>query len=463
MILKRNNWLVCVMAGISLMSVISCDSSPSERAYIPPPTVTPPKERVSVQLHSISRLRAEGKQVLNAQNEPIVLRAVGLGYWLLQEGYMLNPHDQSKAANQWQMKRIYYREGLKEEEVEAFYKQWRDRFITESDIAYIASLGFNSVRLPLHYDLFLTSAQRSIRHEVIRDKSKLIDYTHALSQWLSEGELFNQDELEGFHYIDQLLQWCKKHQLYVVLDLHAAPGGQGADIHIADVLEPLHLWYGKDKNGENVYQNATIQLWKRIAQRYKNEDQIAWYDLINEPNQVPDNRWIHSLYQQLIRTIRAEGDQHLLMLEGNGWGNQYDFLLPQDFSNSINLIYSAHRYWITPQEDAVNDPNPNQINRIRNLIAFRDRINVPVWVGETGENTAEWMRINIRKLEDEAIGWCHWPLKRHDTHANAALMRIGGNFPTDGAYAMPFVLEHIQFNKNIPNPATIAAVAPIYY
>ncbi len=61
------------------------------------------------------------------------------------------------------------------------------------------------------------------------------------------------------------------------------------------------------------------------------------------------------------------------------------------------------------------------------------------------------------------VGWCHWPLKRHDTNPNAALMRIPGNFPTDGAFAMETVLESIKFENCIANPGAVGAAAPIHY
>jgi len=452
------------LIGVLILWIsLACSGEDSRVPNVPPPPPLPPKERISLSFNQLSRLHADGSKVVNAQGEDAVLRAVGLGYWLLQEGYMLNPYDQSKAANQWQMKRNYYQEGLSEKEVESFYRQWRENFITKKDIDYIASLGFNSVRLPMHYDLFLTPEQRAVRHAVIRDRATLGAYTNALAEWNDTGALFTQDDLDGFVIIDRLLDWCESNKLYVVLDLHAAPGGQGTDVNIADTFEPNHFWLGRDAQGRPVYQDITVKLWERISQRYREDDRIAWYDLINEPNNVPQNQWIRDIHERVINAIRANGDSHLIMVEGNGWGNNYNGISPQDFTHRNNLIYSAHRYWITEADDLQQDPDPNQINRIRNLVNFRNRMNVPVWVGETGENANDWLRQNIRKLEENDIGWCHWPLKRHDTNPNAALMRIPGNFPTDGASAMDVVLESIKFENCIVNPGAVAAAAPNHY
>lgn len=398
-------------------------------------------------------LETQGTQIVNAATgQNVVLRAVGLGNWGLQEGYMLNPQG-SNIGTQWQMKKLYYDQGQSEAQVEAFYQSWRDNFITKADIDYIASLGFNSVRLPMHYELFLTTSQRSVRNSVIRDIGNHDNYKNSLANWYNNDQLFNDANLEGYRMIDNLISWCAANGIYVILDLHAAPGGQGSDKNIADIFYDNNLWQFP------VFQNVTNRLWERISQRYKNEPRIAFYDLINEPNNVPGGgQAIHALTERLINTVRAQGDNHMLMVEGNGWGNNYDYLEPYTFTQNWGLVYSAHRYWIEPSDDWVRDANPNQINRMINLIEFRDRHQVPVWIGETGENNNTWLRQNIVKLDEQGIGWCHWTYKRHDVGENAALLRIGGNYPTDGAVAMSNVLESIKFANCIKNNNTIATV-----
>src|SRR5690606_27757365 len=150
------------------------------------------------------------------------------------------------------------------------------------------------------------------------------------------------------------------------------------------------------------------------------------------------------------------GDTHLLMIEGNGWGNNYDYMEPFTFTNRSNLVYNAHRYWIT-NSTTQTDPNPNQINLIANMVNFRSTHNVPVWVGETGENTNAWLSENIQALNSKGIGWCHWTYKRFDSQENAALMRINPPYLMDGAANMAAVLNNIKFANCVANNGTIAA------
>ncbi|WP_186774420.1 glycosyl hydrolase family 18 protein [Chitinophaga pinensis] len=400
----------------------------------------------------LSRLRADGKRIVNASNQEVIFKGINVGGWLLQEGYMIKPSF-SGGGTQWSVKKRLYDQGQSDAAVEAFYQSWRDNFITKADIDYLASQGFNSVRLPLHYDLFLTAAQRAVRNGVARNSSTYNSYVSSLTSWYNSNQLFNDQNLEGFRLTDSLLKWCAANNMYVVLDLHAAPGAAGTDANISDALMGNDLW------NKPIYQDITVRLWQRISARYINDDRVAFYDLINEPNNVPANQSIHALFERLINAIRAQGDTHLLMVEGNGWGNQYNYLEPFTFTNRSNLVYNAHRYGTSTSTTTTNG-DANQINELGNINNFRNTHNVPVVVGETGENNSNWLRANIAAMNAAGVGWFHWTYKRFDGGENAALLRIPPPYLMDGAGNMSAVLNNIRFVNNVKNTNTIAAVAP---
>ena len=129
---------------------------------------------------------------------------------------------------------------------------------------------------------------------------------------------------------DQLLTWCKANNVYLILDLHAAPGGQGenADINDYDPSKPS-LWESEAN------QDKMVALWKKLAERYANEPMIAGYDIINEPNwgfQNHDsdpngcsesaNTPLWDL-EKITTAIREVDPNHLIIIEGNCWGNNY--------------------------------------------------------------------------------------------------------------------------------------------
>ncbi|MEJ7665997.1 MAG: hypothetical protein WKG07_44020 [Hymenobacter sp.] len=119
-----------------------------------------------------SMLQASGTKIVNASDQEVILNGMNLGGWTAAGGL----HDEARLRRHTQgsVKKMLYDAGLSDAAVETFYQGYRDNFITKPDIDYIASQGFNCVRLPLHYDLFLTPApagsaqQRDSRHRDLR-------------------------------------------------------------------------------------------------------------------------------------------------------------------------------------------------------------------------------------------------------------------------------------------------------
>ncbi|WP_139925101.1 cellulase family glycosylhydrolase [Hymenobacter sp. DG01] len=412
----------------------------------------------------LTALRASGPRIVNTQGQEVVLRGYNVGGWLLQESYIL----QTDTLNsQWRIWQGLLRT-MPEAQVEEFYRQYRQNFITKADIDFLGQQGFNAVRLPFHYDLFLTPEQRRARTAVIRDPhndQKLAAYVEQLSGWYDQGRLFaDTKNLEGFRLIDQVVKWCAANRMYVILDLHAAPGGQGTDRNINDNFRPLDLWKRRDAKGRLIYQDLTVRLWEKLAARYRQEPRIAMYDLINEPHNLnasnglsADNQELAALYARLITAVRAQRDEHLLLLEGNGYGNEYTNLTPDKLAtpDKRNLVYNAHRYWC-PNTPEAADPNPNQINLLHNLAAFRERWQVPVWVGETGENSNEWFAAAVQGLNSLGIGWGHWNLKRVDSGAGLLRVRPYGNLLTPEGRAN--LLRNVQFANCQINTDVLAAL-----
>ena len=418
-----------------------------------------PPQRATAQ--QLPMLRAKGTEIVDDQGKTVLLRGCNVGGWLLQESYILKT---DSLSSQSRIKRGLLRV-LPEAEMEDFYRRYRAGFVTKADIDFIAAQGFNCVRLPFHYDLFLTAAQRSARTQALRDPRQLDAYVQALSTWYDENRLFTDaNALDGFRLIDQVLAWCAANKLYVVLDLHAAPGGQGTDYNINDNLASLDLWKRRDTKGRLIYQDLTVRLWQQLAARYRTDGRVAMYDFINEPHNLnpknglsADNSELYALYARLITAVRAQNDQHLLLLEGNGYGNEYTNLTPDKFpvADRQNLVYNAHRYWSTNNPQAT-DPNPNQINLIKNLATFRDRWQVPVWVGETGENSNEWFLAARQGLEAQRIGWCHWTLKRVDAHTGLLNAPAYGSILTPEGRAA--LLRNTAFRHCSPNKDVLAAL-----
>jgi hypothetical protein len=322
-------------------------------------------------------LRAEGTAIVDEAGRPVILRGMGLGGWVLQEGYML----QLPELGQQHVIRGRIADLIGEEKTEAFYEAWRDNYVTKADIDAMAGWGFNSVRLPIHYDQLTLPVDR--------------EPTPGTDTWNEAG----------FQRIDRLLDWVKANGLYLILDLHAAPGGQGTDLAISD-RDPSKpsLWDSPENR------RKTVALWRRLAERYADEPAVGAYDLINEPNwdferpggghgcEETTNAPLRSLMMEITAAIREVDRRHLIFIEGNCWGNNYRGVLPVW---DDNMALSFHKYW-----------NANDPAAIADIMRLRDEHQVPIWLGESGENSNTWFRDAIALVEGEGIGWAFWPLKK---------------------------------------------------
>src|SRR5690606_7038595 len=130
---------------------------------------------------------------------------------------------------------------------------------------------------------------------------------------------------EGFLLLDSLVTWCKKHELYVIIDMHGAPGGQTGQ-NIDDSPNDLPELFM-----DVMHQDALVKLWLEIAGKYKDEPTVAAYDLLNEP--LPHRtgaakeygHLLEPLYKRLTAEIRKIDTKHMITLEGANWSNDWSF------------------------------------------------------------------------------------------------------------------------------------------
>ncbi|WP_225318837.1 cellulase family glycosylhydrolase [Cellvibrio sp. KY-GH-1] len=389
-----------------------------------------------------SFLRADGHFIVNEQGDKVLLRGMGLGGWMLQEGYML------KLGNlgQQHVIRAKFEALAGKAASDEFYNAWLANHTTKADIDAMAQWGFNSVRLPMHFNLYTLP----IEQEPVVGQNTWLD--------------------QGFVMTDQLIAWAKANNMYVILDLHAAPGGQGNDFAISDRNPNLPSLWQSEAN-----QQKMIALWRKLAQRYANEPTVGAYDIINEPNwgfenaadkngcKETKNAPLKKLLQDVTQAIREVDNKHIVIIEGNCWGNNYSGVLPlsDNAEANKNLVLSFHKYW-----------NNNTVGDISGHLALREKYNMPIWLGESGENSNLWFTDAIQLVESQGIGWAWWPLKKLgfnnplEIKPNADYWKVvdyltGKGEKPSAAVAKKALLqlaEDIRFEKNQFHPEVIDAM-----
>ena len=163
----------------------------------------------------------------------IRLRGMNLGGWMLIEDYIIG-----LPWTEWKL-REQFRKVLGEESYTAFFNAYDQAYIAEADIAFLARTGFNVVRLPFNYRHFESDLEPG--------------------KWIESG----------FQQLHRVVELCRKYMIWVILDLHAAPGAQARDQNAGSAYGETYFWNYRS------FIDRTVALWAEIARRYSGDPIIA--------------------------------------------------------------------------------------------------------------------------------------------------------------------------------------------
>ena len=323
---------------------------------------------ISCEAKDTKFVHVDGVNLVKPDGGKLFIQGTNLGNWLNPEGYMFGL---SKTNSAWMID-LMLREAIGPDETAAFWQQFKENYITEADIRFIASTGANTIRLPFNYKLFTDE-----------------DYM---------GLTNNRGE--GFRWIDKVVEWCRKAGLYLILDMHDCPGSQTGD-NIDDGFG--YPWLFESEKSQLLF----CDIWQQIARRYRNETVILGYELMNEPiahyfkNKEEMNQRLEPLYKRAVKAIRSVDRNHVVLLGGARWNS--DFFMFSDWTFDNNIMYTCHRYGGEATAKAIND-----------YISFRDKTGLPMYMGEIGHNTNQWQSDFVKVMKDNNIGYTFWPYKKLD-------------------------------------------------
>ncbi len=235
--------------------------------------------------------------------------------------------------------------------LDTFHKSW----ITADDIAMIADLGFNTVRIPIGYRSLLA----------VSDSAPLTEL------------VYNEAALQR---IDDLLDACAEHGVYAVIDVQESPGGHN------DYSGPARLYDDERSLAQ------TTELWLTLSRRYRDRDEVAMYSLLAEPFGAPGAAERDRVYDVLIDAIRADGDDHLLVVHDGFFGMSS---LPDAQARAAlgweGVVYSTHQFeWGL---DSLEDYEA--------LLAFTE----PGWVAAWSEQDVPWYMGSFSTMVDAPWAW----------------------------------------------------------
>ena len=324
-------------------------------------------------------VRVSGPDLIQPNGQKLYIQGTNLGNWLNPEGYMFGF---GRTNSAWMID-LLFKEAVGPDFTAEFWKQFKDNYVTKADIDFIASQGANTIRLPFNYKLFT-----------------------------DEDYMGQTGQKDGYQRIDSVVSWCKANNLYLILDMHDCPGGQTGD-NIDDGHG--YPWLFESEKSQQLF----CDIWREIANRYKQETTILGYELMNEPiahffaNKDSLYQLLQPLYKRCVSTIREVDQNHIILLGGAHW-NSFFWML-DDASYDDKLMYTCHRYGGPATKEAIT-----------HYINFRDSINRPMYMGEFGHNTMEWQSDFVSVLKEANIGYTFWPYKKVDESCMMGIQRPDG-------------------------------------
>ena len=354
------------------------------------------EEKISKIENTTGLVQASGKSLYDANGNQLVLRGVNAGQILLQEGWMspfaLEPmknedgsyvKDADGNIQYPEFTEEEFREGIKSNpnlntyDMEELMKIYWDAFFTEEDFRIIKEdLQMNVIRLPFYYLNILNE------------------------------DLSLKEEDEAFAYLDWFVEEAAKNEIYIVLDLHGAPGSQNGFEHSGRKDRVAGLWTNE------AYVNATVEMWKLISKHYTETKPelgkwIATYDILNEPTyeyNTITTKECWEVLDQIYDVIRANGDKHVITMEGC-----WDFAKlpnPEDYGwENVQYEYHWYNWW--------SNVLPTEL-----VYAYYDFFNigrdyeVPTFIGEFTcfEDKEQWAE-TLALMDQRNYSWTIWNYK----------------------------------------------------
>lgn len=341
-------------------------------------------------------VQASGRTLYDAQGNAIQLVGVNAGQILLQEGWMgpfavepLKNPDGSYVKDGGD--NIQYPEfteeefrtalknnpNLKDYDLNELMEYYWYCFFTEEDFRIIAEdLAMNVIRLPFYWENVLNE------------------------------DLTLKAESDAFAYLDWFMSMAAKYEIYVILDLHGAPGSQNGYEHSGAASMKAEFWHHPE------YIDAVIALWDFVSDHYsKTEPElgkwVASYDILNEPTYETHGfttKECWDVFDRIYDTIRDNSDAHVITMEGC-WG--FGALPDPAAYEWENVMYEYHWYNWTPEQI------PYELFWVyQDLQNIGKDYDVPVFIGEFTcfEDQQAWEK-NLAHFDSRNYSWSIWNYK----------------------------------------------------
>ena len=332
-------------------------------------------------------IRQEGKLLKNAAGETVYLRGINAGGIGALEGWMQvafvnNTELTTRSVMDLLIERFGYEKTME------FWKEYRKNWWNDADFKNCKDMGINVIRLPLTYMQLDPEANKGLAYA---------------------GKTYD------FSIVDDFVTRAAEYGIYTIIDLHGAYGSQNALDHSGEIVDPAKFdFYYNDLKTQ-----LTVDLWRAMADHFKDNPAVAGYDVLNEPGQrqvdgyISPTKKLHwDFMDRIYKAIREVDQSHLVIIE-TMWTPQ-DLPNPRDYGWE-NIMYSMHNYTECYGEDNFEKHKTTIDGKVSQMVNCTH--NVPWQMGEFTcyDNKAQW-EYTLNAFNEAGVHWCNWNYKLNNIH-----------------------------------------------
>ena len=251
---------------------------------------------------TLTPIHTNGQNLVTPDGKPILLRGVNFGSWFVEEIWM-TPWRNKESDTAKETIRDHdslwstVEKRLGKDAMTRVKDAWRNNWITAEDFRRVKAMGMNHVRLPILHDLI--------------------------------------EEVGGMKRLKDAITMARNAGLYVVLDMHGAPGGQSNEHHTGKENRN-RLWF----DVENITEME--RKWTILAKEFRYDPTVAVYDIMNEPMGAPNPAMLHLVYDRIIKAIRKVDPEKVVLVDDGYKG--FETTPHLNIPGWTNVAYSLHFY-----------------------------------------------------------------------------------------------------------------------
>jgi len=201
--------------------------------------------------------------------------------------------------------------------------------------------------------------------------------------------------------------------------------------------------------------SAFSNLWKRLAQKYKNNQKV-WFGLVNEPHDMPTAQWFAAA-RDAVDTIRATGANNNVLVPGNAytgaWNWKETFYGESNASVALryfssadkNIIFETHQYFDSDYSGTHEQCVQRPCNKLFvNFVEWLKANNLKGFIGEFGaainRDCKACVEEAINYLEQNSaniVGWAWWAAGPWWGNYMYSLEPKGNKFPEQMTWLKP--------------------------